>query len=92
MLTGTFQAAKNMIGAALAPTLTSLMNRIAPMIAKTGHWIKENKHMIVTMAILAAKATLFGGAIMLAGGVLVGFTTVMSSIAAIPGYDRLSGG
>ncbi|OQA04308.1 MAG: hypothetical protein BWY69_00031 [Planctomycetes bacterium ADurb.Bin401] len=75
------------LGAAIAPIITEISNKIAVVIGKTSNWIKENRH-IVRMALWLGAALIsaggafivFGNAIKFAGSV---FGTIHSSFALL---------
>lgn len=80
------------IGAALAPSLTDLAERIWPVIAVTAQWIRDNQQLIKTAAVIGAALVTAGAAIAgLATGALVlkavlaGVATMLSAGAVVLG-------
>ncbi|MEQ8790086.1 MAG: phage tail tape measure protein [Pirellulaceae bacterium] len=72
------QAVVVQIGAALAPVLTEMQKRIAPLITSAIKWIKQNKTLVVTIFKIAA-------AVVAAGVGLIILGTLISSIGAVIG-------
>ncbi len=73
------------IGAALAPALTEMQKRIAPLITSVIQWIKENKTLIVTVFKIAAAVVAVGVALIILGGVITGFGATLGAIVTIIG-------
>jgi hypothetical protein len=71
-------ALSNQIGAALAPVLTEVVNRILPLIPAAAAWIEQNQGLVITVAVLA-------GGLVLLGTSLVVLGTLFSSIATVVG-------
>jgi hypothetical protein len=77
------------IGSALAPTLTVLFNRIAPLVAKTIDWIGQNKALITTVAATATGLVAAGGGLIVLGATLSAAGTVAGTFAATIGIVKL---
>lgn len=80
-----FKAIIVQIGAALAPLLTELQQKIAPIITSIINWIKENRTLIVTVFKIAAAVVAAGVALIILGGVIMGFAATLSAIITIIG-------
>ena len=75
------------VGAALAPVLTDIIDRISGVVVRVREWVEQNRELVVTVAGIAAGAIAAGGAIAAAGvaiGVLAAaITPVIASIGAL---------
>lgn len=80
------------IGAALAPALVEIQERIAPVITTIIDWIKENRGLVITIAKVAA-IVIAGGVAMLALGSIIsttvtligGMITIVTTLGAVVG-------
>jgi len=72
------QALTNNIGAALAPTLTTILDEISKLIKPTVEWVSENKGLIVSVAAI-------GAGLLVAGTVITGLGITIASLGAIIG-------
>jgi len=79
------QAIVVQIGAALAPMLTEMQMRIAPLITSVINWIKENKTLIITVFKIAAAVVAAGVALIILGGVISGFGAALGAIVTVIG-------
>ncbi len=77
------------IGAALAPTLTEVLNMIVKTAAAVVKWVSENRELILTVAKIAVGITAAGAAIaaigtgiVAIGAVFGGLTTIIAGIGA----------
>jgi hypothetical protein len=68
------------VGAALAPTLTQLMEIVIPIITRVIQWVKENRRLVVIVAAIAAGVTAAGIALIGLGGT---FTLLAAGIGAV---------
>lgn len=89
-LTSVWQAAKNVIGAALAPMLTDLTERLVKYVVLVHDWIDENRELIRTVFRVAvavggigAAITGLGGTIAVAGMALGGISTALGVAGAL---------
>lgn len=74
------------VGAALAPTLTDVLNRVTPIVTWVIGWIDQNRQLVVTIASVA-------GGIVAAGAALVGMgTAAIVAAASIGGLITLTSG
>lgn len=89
-LTSAWQAAKNMIGAALAPMLEDLADKLAGYVKMARDWLDNNRVLVATVFKLAlavggigAIITMLGGTLAVAGMALSGMAAGLGVIAAI---------
>ena len=82
VITGAFMR----IGAAIAPVLTEILNRVTDVVAEVSKWIDANRNVVVFLGGLALAAGIAGGALVGLGfaGASVGF--VMSGLATACGF------
>jgi hypothetical protein len=59
------------IGAAIAPIITDLSNKIAVLVGKISNWIKENRGLVRMVLILAASLVAAGGAFVAFGYAMI---------------------
>jgi hypothetical protein len=71
------------IGAALAPMLTEMQKRIAPLIASVIKWIKENKTLIITVFKIAASVVAAGVALIIIGTLIAGAGAAIGGLVTI---------
>ena len=73
------------IGAALAPVLTEMQKRIAPLITSVIKWIKENKTLVVTVFKIAAAVVAAGVALIILGTLISSAGAVIGGLVAVIG-------
>lgn len=73
------------IGAALAPVLTEMQKRIAPLITSVIKWIKENKTLVVTVFKIAAAVVAAGIALIILGTLISSAGAVIGGLVAVIG-------
>jgi len=73
------------IGAALAPVLTEMQKRIAPLITSVIKWIKENKTLVVTVFKIAAAVVAAGVALIILGTLVSSAGAVIGGLVAVIG-------
>ena len=84
-LLGVIGGLQNRIGAALAPLLTTVGEKIISVVTTVSNWIAENQELIITIAKwTAVGAGLLAGLVALGGAAAV-LSVAMSGIAAIGG-------
>lgn len=78
------------VGAALAPAVSKLLQKITPLVASVSHWVQDNHELIVTiakvgLAIGAAGAALItlGTSLSLAGFAAGGLATLFSTMVGV---------
>jgi hypothetical protein len=71
------------IGAALAPILTDLAQRVMGVIKTVSDWIKQNKDVVVTVFKVAAAVVAGGAALMVLGSILSGLGFAFGTLASI---------
>lgn len=86
----TLSGVKNQIGAALAPVLTRLADRTSAIVKLVINWVRNNPHLVKTLAAVAAAVTALGTTLVALGGfataagfALTGLGTVASGIGAV---------
>lgn len=82
-LTSVLKMAAIRIGAALAPTLTELAERITKTVRPVIDWIKRNGQLIVSVMKIAAIVAGVGAGLIALGGIIFGLGTVFSALAGI---------
>jgi len=82
-LTSVLKMAAIRIGAALAPSLTELAERITKTVRPVIDWIKRNGQLIVSVMKIAAVVAAVGAGLIAVGGILFGLGTVFSTLAGI---------
>ena len=73
------------IGAALAPVLTEMQKRIAPLITSVIKWVKENKTLVVTVFKIAAAVVAAGIALIILGTLISSAGAVIGGLVAVIG-------
>ncbi|NLG44793.1 MAG: phage tail tape measure protein [Phycisphaerae bacterium] len=81
-LTSTTKRLSVQVGGALAPTLTDLADRTAPLITQTIDWVREHSALIVQIAAGAAGLIALGGVLVTAGGALTAAGFAATGLAA----------
>jgi len=71
------------IGAALAPILSDLTERVMGVITSVSDWIKQNKDVVVTVFKVAAAVAVGGAALIVLGGILSGLGFAFGTLASI---------
>jgi len=79
------QAIVVQIGAALAPVLTEMQKRIAPLITSVIKWIKENKTLVVTVFKIAAAVVAAGVGLIILGTLISSAGAVIGGLVAVIG-------
>ncbi|MDR1957611.1 MAG: hypothetical protein LBQ54_00945 [Planctomycetaceae bacterium] len=79
-MTGAVRGVTNAVGNALAPVMTELLNRIAPVISSVATWVKDNSRLIVTIAKIAAVVAGAGAAVFGLGVAVFGIGSVIGGI------------
>jgi len=82
-LTSVLKMAAVRIGAALAPNLTDLAERIVKIVRPVIDWIKRNGQLIVTVAKIAVVVASVGAALMALGGILFGLGAIFGTLATV---------
>jgi hypothetical protein len=92
-VTGSLKGASMQIGAALAPYVVKLADIITDVMSKVVDWIKRNRQLVVTVAVVAgvisgigAAVIGLGGAISALGFVMSGLATVLTTVGAVIGF------
>lgn len=75
----------NAIGAALAPEITDLTNRVVRIASVAVDWIKDNRELIVTIAKWAAVMAAAGAGLMALGTTIMGVGAMVGTIGSIVG-------
>lgn len=90
---GSLKGAAMQVGSALAPMLTKVANIVTDVVASVVSWLKNNKQLIVQIAIWSAGITAVGGALIGLGGVITGvgvavslLVTAVSAVGAALGF------
>jgi len=73
------------IGAALAPVLTEMQKRIAPLITSVIKWVKENKTLVVTVFKIAAAVVAAGVGLIILGTLISSAGAVIGGLVAVIG-------
>jgi len=73
------------IGAALAPVVTEIADRIFPIIGAVSNWIRQNRSLVVALAGVVAAVGVVGAALTAVGGVAIAASAAITSIGAIAG-------
>jgi TP901 family phage tail tape measure protein len=81
--TDTIQGAFLRIGAAIAPVLTGILDRVTNVAAELGKWIDANQEIVVLIAGLAAAAGVAGSALVAMGGAAIVASSIFSAMATI---------
>lgn len=79
-LWSTMKMGTAMIGAALAPALTTAANWMAHAIATATQWIREHRGVVIVAGIAAAAVFAFGAALYAAGVAFTAFSYVITSV------------
>jgi len=79
------QAIVVQIGAALAPVLTEMQKRIAPLITSVIKWIKGNKTLVVTVFKIAAAVVAAGVGLIILGTLISSAGAVIGGLVAVIG-------
>ncbi len=82
-LTSVLKMAAIRIGAALAPMLTSLAERVTKAVRPVIDWIKRNGRLVVTLMKAAAAVTALGAALLTIAAAAFGLGVVLSMLAAM---------
>lgn len=82
VLTRTLKMAGLHIGGALAPALSEVSERIAPIVARVGDWLKENRGLVLTIAKVVAGLTAAGLALAALGGVVSAVGAVVAAVTS----------
>jgi signal transduction histidine kinase len=90
---GSLKGAAMQVGAALAPMLTKVANIITDVVASVVAWLKNNKQLVVQIAIWSAGITAVGAALIGLGGIITGvgvaislLVTTVSAVGAALGF------
>jgi len=78
------------IGAALAPALTDLFNRLAPLVTTAIDWARVNSTLITTVAAVAAGTVAAGAGLVAIGMTLSAAGTVATTLAAALGLVKMA--
>lgn len=81
-LTEAWRAAKNMIGAALAPTLTELAEKASRYVKMVRDWLDGNRQLVLTIFKVAAGVVAVGTGITMLGGVLAAAGMALAGLSA----------
>ena len=73
------------LGAAVAPAVSRIADRIAVIVTRIVKWAKENRGLVLTVAGVATAIAGIGAAATSAGFVLIGLGSAISAIGAIAG-------
>jgi len=71
------------IGAALAPALQNIAERITSLVVRVSAWINENRHIIVTIAGVAAAAIAGGVALVALGGIIGALSSAIGVLITV---------
>lgn len=71
------------IGAAVAPVLTGILDRVIDVVAEVNRWIDANQEIVVVVAAIAAAVGAAGAALVAFGGAAVVASSVFSALATI---------
>jgi len=73
------------VGAALAPTLQAVADRITAVVGQVSHWIQQNRQLIVNVLQVATGLVVAGAAVVALGGAISGMGATVGALAGIIG-------
>ncbi len=84
-LSSTFKGIRNVIGAALAPVLSDMADRITEMTKGIGGFIRENAGLVKGLAAVGVAITVFGGILLTVGGLATAAGLAVSGLGTVIG-------
>lgn len=79
----TLRAVTMQVGAALAPTVTTLANRVAGVVSNVVAWAKKNRELIASTAKMVALVAGFGGSLVVTGVAIQTFAFALGGLASL---------
>jgi hypothetical protein len=84
-LTRSMKAVWVWIGSAIAPSITALAEALTPIVAGISRWVQENRGLVVMLAQVAVGVTAVGAAVIGLGGAFIVAGLVLSGFSATVG-------